>query len=341
MNKEVKLNKYSVGVIGAGSIGAMKTDRIDSPLTHLPLTHAHAIYNDARFKLSWIYDVSEAKYKQACIKWNCDINLDPVDVIVISTPTSSHLEEVEKICKRNKKWKPKVIILEKPAGMNIHECTKIDYLCKENNIQVMVNYGRRYCKPITEAIQLIKNENVQQIVFYYTRGLIRDGSHAIDIINQFFTTVRAEVVLDHDHDPLIDYDKSDPTYELIMHSMSRVTARLIPIDGRLYDIFEMHIFTNEARWVFDDHFKTITRQSKKKESTYGDYFSMPGVSKIDCFNRKKTTDLEWSLKYLYDDVYKFLEDKTYRLKCTLSDALRVHVVLDKAFIDLKIKQSNS
>jgi predicted dehydrogenase len=330
------MHSYTVGIIGAGSIGALKPNHIDEKYTPLPLTHAHAIFSDPRFNIAWIRDTCEEKEKQAIQKWQVDNkNKNDIvpDVIVIAPPTETHLETIKNITET--KPLPSLIILEKPAGMNIHECTKIDYLTNQAGIRVIVNYGREYCSTITKAIETIKKEDVQQIVFYYTRGLIRDGSHAIDILNRFGEIIDAKIA-DSIGDPLYDYSKEDPTFELVAN-YSSFTARLIPLDGRKYDIFEMHVLTKKARWIFDDHFKMVCRQYALEEDTYGDYFSMPGISSQK--RQYKKTNLEWSLKYLYNDAYRTLEDKTHQPKCTIKNAQRVHAVLNKAFIDFNIRKN--
>jgi len=330
---------YTVGIIGAGSIGAMKPDHIDSPATEIPLTHAHAVYSDNNFKLLWVYDKSVPAMQQANKKWSCSrsFSLDPVDVLVIATPTNTHLEQIQKICMANKKDRPRLIILEKPAGSNIHEATKIDYLTKEFGIKVVVNYGRRFCNFIIDcASEIKKREKIQSIVFHYTRGFVRDGSHAIDMFNLFAGTFTDGTLLPN---PIIDHDEKDPTYSAVMEYSKCPKIFLVAMDGREYDIFEMEVRTDQATWSFSDHFKRLCFTSKRKEETYGDYYSMPAPD-----NHLWQSGLEYSLKNLYESVYDYLaridagDIPNPKPLCGMKEAIRVHSVINRLMIKKQIEE---
>ncbi|OGC76240.1 hypothetical protein A2619_02180 [candidate division WWE3 bacterium RIFOXYD1_FULL_39_9] len=336
------MNKFTVGLIGAGSIGGLKLDHLDSPNTEFPLTHAHAVYSDPNFELTWVRDVDEVKAERAADKWNCKIALGfhetIADVIVIASPTSTHLAMIEEISRQHAgpNTLPKVIILEKPAGQNIYEATRIDWLCRESNIQVIVNYGRRFSQYIRYAIEHIQKENdIQSIVFYYTRGFVRDASHAIDILNWVAGTfIEGEIV---DTKPILDYNSSDPTYAVRLKYSKCDNIFIVPVDGRKFDCFEMHLLTGKRRWIFDNHFLNISTTLCKKEETYGDYYSLPSIQErvSSCFFE---TDLKFSLRNLYQHVYKVLMKEEYSSICNMSNALRVHNVIDKLLIDKDRKE---
>lgn len=336
------MSKITVGIIGAGSIGALKPDNIDSLDTCIPLTHTHAVFMDNNFDLLWISDKSQTQMHKANKKWETKISnksyLQPVDVAVVATPTNTHLQVVEKICFRAKENQPKIIILEKPAGNNIHEATKIDYLTKQAGIKVFVNYGRRYCSIIQKIAENIKRETIQSIVFYYTRGFVRDGSHAIDMFNLFAGEFIEGFITNAD--PIIDYDESDPTYAALLKYSKCPQIYLIPLDGREYDIFEMEIKTNKASWYFGNHFCKTGMMHKQIESTYGNYFSM-GMPDGIYWN----TDLEYSLVNLYEEINSYLKKDEagkidFKFSCTMKEAIRTHVVIDRLITQYKIAKGD-
>jgi len=336
---------YTVGIMGAGSIGAMKPDNIDSPKTFMPLTHAHAVYSNKNFHLSWIFDKSIPAMQQAQKKWriNSGTCFDPVDVVVIASPTETHLEEITKICESKKENRPRLIVLEKPAGINIHEATKIDYLTKEMGIKVVVNYGRRFNNMVLHCAETIKREEtIQNIVFYYTRGFIRDGSHAIDMLNLFAGNFVDGHLLPM---PIIDHTREDPTYGAYMNYSRCPYVLLIPLDGRDYDIFEMHIKTNETSWDFYNHFQKMSTTFKQQEPTYGNYHSMPAPE--GCYWE---TDLSYSLEVLYRKIFNHLseiDDGNYFFDttlpqnyiCGMKEAIRVHAVIDRLMIKKQIEEN--
>ena len=334
---------YKVGIIGAGSIGALKPDNIDGPNTEIPLTHAHAIFFNADLEIRWIYDTDPDMMKAAISKWNRDYPISPiqheriftkgaindkaiiVDIIVVSCPTEYHLSWIEKICTEFK-YKPKIIILEKPAGIGIHEATRIDYLCRQAGICVAVNYTRRYIPIIQKAMAHIKKSDIQSIIFYYTRGMIRDGSHAIDIFNWIAGIFQGGSILPTP--PIIDYSKNDPTYGAVLHYSMCPNIFLIPCDGNLFDIFEMQVITDKSRWIFGDHFRTIYQRGVQKEEIYGNYSSLPLKGEF----KKGRTRLEMGLTFLYEEIVALLNKETLTIPCGMREALRIHNVIDKMLI---------
>lgn len=327
---------YTVGIIGAGSIGATKPDNIDNFERGIPLTHAHAVHKDIRLELSWIADIDHKKGWTAANKWNTvytnkpDIKEAVVDIIVIAVPTEHHLSTIIEILgseDRPKKfeYRPKIIVLEKPAGANIYECNKIHYLSVQTGIPIVVNYGRRFCPAIMSVYNsVVKYEQVQSAVFYYTRGLVRDGSHAIDILNQFFGDYLDGELLDQG---INDYADDDRTYGARLSYSRCQNVLLVPCDGRLFDVFELHIMTERGRLVYGDHFKSIYKMKCIAETTYGNYKSLPSINHLDVIT--PYTDLEQSLPNLYSEIRLYLDKKMDELSCTMSDALRVHNVLNK------------
>jgi len=338
-------NPYTVGIVGAGSIGALKPDNIDSPSTEFSLTHAHAVHRSKDFKLNWIFDVDVNKMKQASKKWDClgiqanqygeDYNFE-ADIIIIASPTETHMSIIDTIC-NEQKVKPKLIILEKPAGSSLLEATRIDYMCSQAGIPIIVNYGRRFSRDIQLGVFAMQKQEIQSIVFYYTRGLIRDGSHALDFINWIAGNfVGGEII---NTPPIFDYSKEDPTYAVRLEHQKCRHIFLVPVDGRIYDCFEAHILTNYGRWVFDDHFLTMSLNYSRKEETYGNYFSLPSIKTSageDSFIYR--TDLKSSLDLLYQDAVNVLDHKTPPV-CGMQNALKVHNILDRLFMEKEMREN--
>jgi predicted dehydrogenase len=338
---------YTVGIIGAGSIGATKPDNIDHVHTLTPLTHAHAVYNNIQLQLNWIADVDKKKGVAAAKKWNTiyvdrpEIAAASVDILVVAVPTEDHLQTMIEILgdddnKPHFSYKPKLIVLEKPAGINIYEANKIQYMSSQASVPIVVNYGRRFCPEIMSVYNdIVGYELAQSAVFYYTRGLIRDGSHAIDILNRFFGDYIQGEILDNG---LNDYSDDDLTY-LVKLSYSRCgNILLIPCDGRLFDVFELHIMTQNGTLIYDEHFKHVYWIVSKKEPTYGNYKSLPSSRGLATFVK---TNLEYSLQNLYVEVRMYLDKEISELSCTMSDALRVHNVLNKLLLAKEKKEKDN
>jgi len=176
------MKKYNCIIIGAGLMGALKPDNIDSPITVNILTHAHAIEYIKELNLMAIIDPDYDKLKQAGNKWNTayfasihyfkQIYFTPVDIVTIATPPETHFKVIKEAVE---KIKPKIIICEKPFCNSLEEAEQAIKLCEENNIKLIVHYNRRYCNLFAVANMIYNGDygNVLSCICTYTRGLKR------------------------------------------------------------------------------------------------------------------------------------------------------------------------
>jgi predicted dehydrogenase len=65
------MSKYKAVIIGAGSIGALKPDHLDSPHTANILTMAHAFHSHPEIELVGIIDKDIGVAEKAAKKWQC------------------------------------------------------------------------------------------------------------------------------------------------------------------------------------------------------------------------------------------------------------------------------
>ena len=67
---------YKALIIGAGSIGALKDDKFDSPSNpDKVLTHAHAFYKHPDIKIKCVIDRDILKARMAAEKWGLNMQL--------------------------------------------------------------------------------------------------------------------------------------------------------------------------------------------------------------------------------------------------------------------------
>lgn len=321
---------YNALIIGAGSIGALKPDNYDSPEGKDILTHAHAYYANKKIYLVGIVDKNIDKALDAGKKWNT-FGFDsitaayegtkyntPIHIISICTPDETHLSVLEKIIP----FQPKVVIMEKPVGRNISECRKIINLCKKHKIALMVDYIRRYEMSVNIIREdIIKKEagEIYSCVVYYDRGLIRDGSHAIDLMNYWFGRFLGGHILPGK--VIIDYTKEDPSFSVFLSYERCKSVFLIPSDGRKFSIFDTHLTTETGKFVYGDHGRKLGYYSIVPEKTYGNYNSL-ATEPI-----KFITDLTYALNNVIKEAVDYI-NKKIPLRCTGEDALKVHRVIE-------------
>ncbi len=327
------MKKYNVVIIGAGSIGAMKPDELDAPNMEFPLTHAAAVIKlNTYFNLETIIDSNFETAIKASQKWHCGaaggIEFLPngvtnnTDVIVIATNTENHLEAFKHVARVFKNLK--IIILEKPAGMYSFECAEIRDIAEKNNIKIVVNYTRRfepYHKLIADNIISGKYGKIYSARFHYTRGLKRDGCHAIDLANWFFGHCRS--IEKHSGFAIDDYNSIDLTVPLIAEYDWCPMVTFNPCDGRKYSIFELELLTERGKISIHESGQKIMRIVPMTDGVYGNYKSLKyGLNIIET-----ETKLKECLMNLYKEVYNYLTIGE-EVSCDINDAMKVHKVIE-------------
>lgn len=112
------------------------------------------------------------------------------DVVVIATSTQFHNQTLKDIVKYSK---PKLVLCEKPLSYRVEEAYLMQKLCKENGIQLFVNYMRN---SLPDSIN-IKNKitsgeydgNLKGIA-WYSKGLIHNGSHFVNLLEYWLGSIK-------------------------------------------------------------------------------------------------------------------------------------------------------
>ncbi len=319
-------DRYSAVIIGAGSIGALKPDKYDSPNTENILTHAHAIYNNPETELIAIVDNDIDKANKAADKWSCkplyDLQDAPFlygsDIYVVATPTHTHKRILESVLT----LKPKIVIAEKPFTRGFIEAKMVSDLYEKNNIPLVVNYSRRFTFEYGQIKEMIDSEKWGKVLncnFYYNRGLKHEGCHAIDLFNYFFgELIDGNIILDNS---ICDYSQFDPTYAAFFTYQKCPYIFMFPVDGRKISIFEMNIMFEKARVSFVDHGTKLNIYELTTEEIYDN-------TKVLSSTPTKTinTQLTKSLSCLIDNTVNYLDGNMDFLLCTDKDAIEVHEV---------------
>jgi predicted dehydrogenase len=185
--KVIRKVKYKFAVIGLGNIG-MGYD-YQSASKDLILTHASSAHYHPSFQLVAGVDVSPHKRNLFKERYQCQAyeSIDAMfeaqkpDVIALALPTAFHATAFFELIN----WKPKLILCEKPIAAELAVAEEMIEAAQENDILLAVNYMRRFDPEIRKLKQKI-NEGiigkVYKVVAYYSKGLLNNGSHLIDLL---------------------------------------------------------------------------------------------------------------------------------------------------------------
>jgi len=184
------LKKFKVGIIGCGDIGFIfdYNKKIDGALTHFK-----AFNKSDKFEVKAIAeirkdirDIIESEYEVKTYEgYERMLEENELDVIVVATNDESHFEILNKLVSH----KPKLVFSEKPLAHNLEEAEGVTKLYEENKIPLEVNFTRRFLDEFKDIDDIVKNKKIGKIesaTFYYSRGLIHNASHYLDLVLWYF-----------------------------------------------------------------------------------------------------------------------------------------------------------
>ena len=183
-NKKIKTIVYGLGNIGLLYDISKSKKIIES--------HSKAIFLNKNFVLSGAIDSDIKKlsifYKKYKIKGYREIKkifkvIKQIDLLIISTPHLNHYECVKKSLKY---YKPKLILCEKPMGFSHNDSKKIKQICKTHNVPLKINYIRRLERFKISTIKKNLDKNNNEATVYYSKNVLTNGSHFIDLFNIIF-----------------------------------------------------------------------------------------------------------------------------------------------------------
>lgn len=319
--------RYNAVVVGCGSIGALKDDKYDNPDDDTKiLTFAHAFYEHHAFDLIGVVDTNIKKANEAAKKWKTKAYKDiidikrRIDVIAVCIDTKHHYSYLKSLLYIQ--CRPRTVIIEKPFCENLYQAEDIVKRYEEEGINLIVDYSRRFEPNIKNYKKLFLTKVFGEIFscrISYTRGLFRDGCHAIDMCSYFFGEFEWAKVLDTNM--IIDYAENDPTVNIIMSFKRCKNVFMNAVDGRDYAVFEFDILTSSGRITFKDYFGRICVYDTIPEPVYGNYKTLGNDY------RATDTELHTMLLNVVDSVYKNFTNKTI-FPCTGRDALETHRILN-------------
>ena len=190
------LSSRKILLVGLGGIGCqydLKNPKVEKENQFLqPLTHYSAAIQNGHKVIGGVDLDSTARSDfesfTSLRTWQ-SINeikeLDEVDILVISTPTSSHREQFKIACE---KLRPKAILFEKPFGSSAQESAEMIEISKRLQIPIIVNYSRNFSRGFQEIRTLIKKEDFESGSVLYAQGLRENGSHFLRLIIELFGT---------------------------------------------------------------------------------------------------------------------------------------------------------
>lgn len=280
-NKKSQNSKLKVGIIGLGKIGF--TYKNDAKRTEIS-SHCEAVSKNTHLELTAAADSNLQVIKSARTHLketnlynsaNEMLQKETLDVLVIASPTTNHIEHLELALQNNLK----AIVCEKPLTISSRDLKRIEPKLKKNKPPVVINFSRRWDKMLHKLQHNIRKGTfgiTQTVDAYYTGSLLNNGSHIIDLSRMLFGEPKAVVALP-------PYSKSiDDGINGVIEFSNNMLLHLHAMPSENYLLFELDCYTSNGRfrlcdsgfelklWKTSKHQKFSNfKQLKEKPNIYG------------------------------------------------------------------------
>lgn len=275
------MNKYKVCIIGCGDIGFLfDHDRN----TEGALTHFKAFSDSENFEVSGVAEKKKEIVEIIKSKFNIPVYDDyekmcneiKPDVVAIATNDESHFEILTNLLK----YKPKSVFSEKPLALKYKEVKKITKMYEKANIPLQVNFTRRFLDELKDINEIIKNKKIgkiESVVFYYSRGLIHNASHYLDLVNWYIGETEKNIINVSVKEGI---SKKDSTVSFDMIYKNGMEIRFIGLKPTKLSFAEVDIVGTEGRVKVNfkneiEKYRVVSNNTFKGYSAFELYESNP------------------------------------------------------------------
>ena len=312
-----KDKKYRAVIIGAGRIAA----QFDDVKSKNVLTHAHAYHLNPQVSLAGIFDIDFSKASLAAKRWETRSYEDfdkmfreiRPEIVSICTPDDQHFFVLRKILK----YRPKIVICEKPITTKIADTEKIIKLYKKNKIPILVNYSRRFDGTVQKLKKELARGKYGKVIAatgIYSKGILHNGSHLIDLARYLFGKFKMALSLL----AINDYDRQDKTVAGFLQFNGCPQFHLLATDQRHFTMFELDIICERARFRFVNEGFWLMTQSIEPDPVFAGY-------KVLSAPKRQTTQLDNAMSKLVNNAVEHLNN-CVPLICTVEDALEAQKI---------------
>lgn len=276
-------------VIGLGQIG-MGYDFFLDP-DEFVLSHAQALSSHDEFELVGGVDNDPIRRKNFISKFNRPAYKDLKEalqvlkpqIVVIATPSNTHGDVLEKVLNQ---ITPKAIVCEKPLDISLKVAKKMVSLCKKRGIPLFVNYIRRSDPGVLKIKTMIQQNIIKspiKAVVWYSKGLINNGSHMVNLLEYWLGNVMSvEIISD---DSVLDQVDPEPDFKM---QFKKGSAIFCAAWEEYYSHISIELLSGSGRLFYSEGGNIITWQglttdSNKKASQFLSDIIVDVPSELDCY----------------------------------------------------------
>lgn len=263
---------FKVLIVGLGKIG-LQYDFGQDPNKFIQ-THSSAFNHHPGFELIGGVDIDKENRALFSKKFKAPafVSLEEAlrkinfDILVIATPSDSHLTLIELALTFAK---PKLILCEKPLSLLSQDAKKIVELCSKTNVPLYVNYIRRADPAVIEIKRRLDAGEIQgpfKGTIYYTKGFIHNASHFFDLARFWFGPMTEFNLFNQKqiahHDKIIDCN-----LKFINASMN-----FINVEDNDLSYWRVEFFSVNGKLTYSSDKNHISWEEKSPNNIHGNNF---------------------------------------------------------------------
>jgi predicted dehydrogenase len=242
-------------IIGCGNIaGGFDAER---PADNFPFSHAGAYIKHGGFEISACVEPDHAKRHAFMQRWTVAKGFSSItdvlkaserfDVISVCSRTSAHYHDVLAAIE----LKPRLIFCEKPVTPSVAQTVELVERCKASEILLIVNHTRRWDPDVIRLRGDIRNGvwgAIRTVTGIYTKGILNNGSHMIDLLHMFLGKLEVRSV----GTPVWDCLPDDPTIPAFLSGPDDINVQLACGHAQDFSLFELQIVTEKGVICMED-----------------------------------------------------------------------------------------
>lgn len=240
-------------VIGCGRAGSLFDE---GPIGLTLLSHAGAYAADPRATLAAAADPDPGKRAAFGERWGVSalydspaalLRAEAPEIVSICTPTATHSQVAAVAVEAG----VKAILCEKPLASTVAEGKRMVDLCRTAGVVLAVNHQRRWDPDLIRVQEYLAQGSLgapQRVHATYTRGIVNNGTHLIDLLRWYFGEMKTAVRLDlgptPDRAPGPD---GDPTVDARLTPAAGFPIVLEGLDGAAYSAMDVDMYFRHGR----------------------------------------------------------------------------------------------
>ncbi len=307
-------------VVGCGRIGSEFGRLATLAGIH---SHAEAYARHPRTELVAVVDADARKARAAGRLWHVPSATDPLpavrefqpDLVSLCTPDETHFPLARDLVKQGGL---RALLVEKPLALKSSEAAELVRLCRRHKVALGVNYLRRLSpafQQIRDELRAGKHGKLVLARFTYGKGLVHNGSHALDLLRFWFGEPATLRVTSTTREP-----DGQRAFDAELRYPWGGRAVLTCFPESVATVFEGDFLCEKSRWQFalgGAQWRFFTKQSAMFKG-YTNYVETPRRDHAKLFS----SPLKDSLSNAVDNLVRHIE-RGDPLLCSGEDGLAV------------------